>query len=121
MCAPSLVALYAMTRPPVVALAAPVFTGAGVEGKPLYFSDVVVSRSHPATDLAGLAAAVWGYNDTASLSGYSSLSGHVDLSGAVHTGSHLRSLELLERGVIEAAAIDSIVLALRRRSDPTVD
>ena len=121
MCAPSFVALDAMTPAPVVAVAAPVFTGAGVEGEPLYFSDVVVSRSHPATDLTGLGAAVWGYNDTASLSGYRSLSGRVDLGDAVHTGSHLRSLELLESGEIEAAAVDSIVLALQRHADPTLD
>jgi len=120
-CAPSYVALDAMTPAPVVAVAAPVFTGAGVDGEPLYYSDVVVARSHPARDLAALAGATWGYNDRASLSGYRSLDGRVDLARSVHTGSHLRSLELLEGGQIEAAAIDSVVLALRRRDDPTID
>ena len=121
MCAPSFVALDAMTPPPIVAVAAPVFTGAGVDGEALYYSDVVVARSHPATDLGALAGATWGYNDRASLSGYRSLIGRVDLARSVHTGSHLRSLELIEGGEIDAAAIDSVVLALRRRDDPTID
>lgn len=120
-CAPSFVALDAMTPPPVVAVAAPVFTGAGVDGEPLYYSDVVVPRSHPAQDLGALAGVVWGYNDRMSLSGYRSLVDRVDLTAAVHTGSHLRSLALLESGDIEAAAIDSVVLAMRRRDDPTID
>ncbi|HZQ83311.1 MAG TPA: PhnD/SsuA/transferrin family substrate-binding protein [Acidimicrobiales bacterium] len=120
-CAPSYVALDAMTQQPVVAVAAPVFTGAGVDGEALYYSDIVVPRSHPAQDLGALAGARWGYNDRASLSGYRSLVDRVDLTGAVHTGSHLRSLALLERGEIEAAAIDSVVLAMRRRDDPTMD
>ncbi|MBV9934012.1 MAG: PhnD/SsuA/transferrin family substrate-binding protein [Actinobacteria bacterium] len=121
MCAPSFVALDALTPPPVVAVAAPVFTGAGVDGVAQYYSDVVVAKSHPAGDLDALVGARWGYNDAASLSGYRSLVGRVDLEGALHTGSHLRSLELLEGGQIEAAAIDSIVLALRRLDDPTLD
>jgi phosphonate transport system substrate-binding protein len=104
-----------------VAVAAPVFSGAGIDGRPVYFSDVLVRQAHPARTLDDLAGATWGYNDVASLSGYHSLSGRVDLGGAVHTGSHLRSLELLDGGEIEAAAIDSIVLAMRRRADPTID
>jgi phosphonate transport system substrate-binding protein len=118
MCAPSFVALSAMAAPPVVPLAAPVFREHEHDGQAVYWSEVVVRASDPATDLADLDGAVWGYNDAASLSGYRSLPGWVDLSAAVHTGSHLRSLEMLEAGAIDAAAIDSVVLDLRRRTDP---
>jgi phosphonate transport system substrate-binding protein len=121
MCAPSFLALDAMPSPPVVAVAAPVFSGAGVEGRPVYFSDVVVQRSHPARSIADLIDARWGYNDAVSLSGYHSLRGLVDLSRARHTGSHLRSLELVVAGDVDAAAIDSIVLGLRHRADPALD
>ena len=121
MCAPSFVGLSAMPVPPVVPLAAPVFRDADNDGQPVYWSDVVVRASDPAAHLADLATAGWGYNDAASLSGYHSLSGLVDLSGAVHTGSHLRSLELLQAGEIDAAAIDSVVLALCRHRDPRLD
>ena len=121
MCAPSFVALSAMPVPPVVALAAPVFADADGDGSPVYWSDVVVRAGDGARGLGDLASAVWGYNDAASLSGYHALTGVVDLSGAVHTGSHLRSLELLQAGDIDAAAIDSVVLALRRREDPGFD
>ena len=121
MCAPSFVGLNGMAVPPVVPLAAPVFREHDHDGRAVYWSEVVVRASDSAVDLADLDSAVWGYNDTASLSGYHSLSGLVDLSAAVHTGSHLRSLELLQAGGIDAAAIDSVVLALYRRRDPGVD
>ena len=38
--------------------------------------------------------------------------------GAIETGSHRRSLELLASGELDAAAIDSTVLALEARADP---
>ena len=122
MCAPSFLALSAMRPPPVVAMAAPVFgDGNGVARGAVYFSDIVVHRTNPARSIAALADAGWGYNDAASWSGYHALGGKVDLSRALHTGSHLRSLELVASGAIDAAAIDSIVLALRRRADPALD
>lgn len=121
MCAPSFVGLSAMAVPPVIALAAPVYVDDDSAGAPVYWSDVVVRATDDATALSDLGDAVWGYNDPASLSGYHSLAGLVDLSGARHTGSHLRSLELLQTGEIDAAAIDSVVLGLRRRRDPGLD
>lgn len=121
MCSPSFVGLSGMAVPPVVPLAAPVFRDHDHDGRAVYWSEVVVRASDPAAALADLDSAVWGYNDAASLSGYHALSGLVDLSAAVHTGSHLRSLEMLDAGGIDAAAIDSVVLALRRRVDPGVD
>jgi len=121
MCAPSFVGLSAMAAPPVIALAAPVYVDDDSGGAPVYWSDVVVRATADATALSDLDDAVWGYNDPASLSGYHSLAGLVDLSGARHTGSHLRSLELLQSGEIDAAAIDSVVLGLRRRRDPGLD
>jgi phosphonate transport system substrate-binding protein len=118
MCAPSYVRLSAAEPPPVVPLAAPVFDGAGVDDRPVYYSDVIVRGDDPATSVADLVAARWGFNDPISLSGYHSLPSTVDRARARHTGSHLRSIELIVGGELDAAAIDSNVLAIRLRSEP---
>src|SRR5262249_42760807 len=70
----------------------------------------------------------WGYNDRESLSGYYSVLQAAAEHGASASflgrlrdmGSHLASLRALRRGGIDAAAIDSVVLALRWRRDPAL-
>ena len=97
-------------------------------GRPVYFSDIVVRKDHPARSFADLVNARWGYNDRESLSGYYSVvqtaaehGADATFLGRLHDmGSHLASLRGLRRGVIDAAAIDSTVLALRWRRDPTL-
>ena len=94
-------------------------------GRPVYFSDIVVRADNPARSFADLLDARWGYNDRESLSGYYSVlqtaaengAGTAFLGQLHDTGSHLASLRAIRRGTIEAAAIDSTVLALRQRRD----
>jgi phosphonate transport system substrate-binding protein len=97
-------------------------------GRPVYFSDIVVRADHPARSFADLVHARWGYNDKESLSGYYSVLQTAAEHGADRSflgrlrdmGSHLASLRALRKGAIDAAAIDSVVLALRWRRDPTL-
>ena len=94
-------------------------------GRPVYFSDIVVRANDRARSFADLVDARWGYNDRESLSGYYSVlqtaaehGADASFLGRLHDmGSHLASLRALRRGAIDAAAIDSTVLALRWRQD----
>jgi phosphonate transport system substrate-binding protein len=94
-------------------------------GRPVYFSEIVVRADNPARSFRDLVNARWGYNDRESLSGYYSVlqtaaehGADAAFLGRLHdTGSHLASLRALRRGTIEAAAIDSTVLALCQRRD----
>src|SRR5262249_58858989 len=105
-----------------------VFDDPRATGRPVYFSDIVVPADHPAHSFADLVNARWGFNDRESLSGYYSVlqtaaehGADVTFLGRLHDmGSHLASLRALRRGDIDAAAIDSSVLALRWRRDPAL-
>lgn len=127
LCSPSYLHLSSK-RPPSVALvpAGLVFADPRAEGRPVYYSDVVVRGSHEARRFADLQGRVWGYNDRCSLSGYYSTrqklgelgGGWSYFAAEVHTGSHLRSVEAILTGDIDAAAIDSNVLARLFADDP---
>ena len=94
--------------------------------RPVYFADVV----GPASGAGALEELVGGrvaYNDEVSLSGYHSLRFAFDTAGIqadrielVRSGSHLRSLELLRSGDVDAAALDSTVWQRCRRHDPAL-
>lgn len=93
-------------------------------GRPVYFGDVLVRAGGPPS-LAGLAGKRVAYNDDVSLSGHHSVRLALraagldrDLVELVRSGSHLRSLDLLTSGAVDAAAIDSNVWRRRRREDP---
>lgn len=99
---------------PVEALAAPVVDDAPAVEAPVYFSNVVVRPGAPS-----LRECRVGFNNHDSLSGWVLPRSGMDDPDAlrwVRTGSHRRSLELLEAGEIDAAPIDSYVLRLERRS-----
>lgn len=94
------------------------------KGRPIYFGDVLAKTGGPASlqDLAGRRVT---YNDDVSLSGYHSLRLALARAGVpldsvewVRSGSHLRSLELLLAGSVDAAAVDSNVWRRRRRESP---
>lgn len=94
-------------------LAAPVPTDPRAEGRPVYYSEVVVARDCTATSLEALRTLRWALNDPASLSGYRCVVDAIGApSSAIVSGSHLASLELVRTGVADAAAIDSNVLAM---------
>jgi phosphonate transport system substrate-binding protein len=99
-------------------LGAPVMRAPRYGEQPVYFSDVVVRRDSSYQSFADLRGAVWAYNEPNSLSGCAVLGAHLARLGetasfcgrVVESGAHLRSLELILEGAIDAAAIDSTVL-----------
>lgn len=127
-CAPTYAWLAAGASPPVL-LAAPVPLDARANRQPVYFADVVVRRDEPARTFDALVGKRWAYNDPASLSGYLCLERALAQSGlsratlgeALASGSHLASLSMVERGLVDAAPIDSNVLARVLRESPALD
>jgi phosphonate transport system substrate-binding protein len=112
--------------PPVEPLAAPVLAGDRYDGRPVYYSDVIVRRDSPITCLEELRGRSWAYNDPASHSGHT-----VTLYSLVRMGArpgfltrvvearfHQRAIRLVHAGAVDAAAIDSQVLAIELRDHP---
>lgn len=127
MCAPPFIWLRDREEPPVELLgAAPLFEDERTGGEPVYFSDVIVRRESPFHAFEDLRGGVWAYNDACSLSGYYCLlerfarmtSDGDEALRLSHSGSHIRSMELVADSRADAAAIDSNVLALRLARDP---
>jgi len=107
-------------------LAAPVMQGARYEGRPIYFSDVVVRRDSPFESFADLRGATWSYNEPSSQSGYNLIRCHLARLGersgyfgrVVEAGAHQMSLQMVLSGAVDASAIDSIVLELELKLRP---
>ena len=112
--------------PPVELVAAPVLQGERYQGRPIYFSDVIVQADSPLRSFADLKGHSWSYNDPDSHSGYNLTRHHLVQMGEIHgffshvvgAGSHQRSLRLVEDGEVDASAIDSQVLAIELRDHP---
>ena len=125
LCATSYVWLTEDADPPIRLVGgAWVPTDARAGGEAIYFGDVLApaGRVRSLAELAGRRVA---YNDDVSLSGYHSLrlalheaGVATDTVGFVRSGSHLRSLELLTEGAVDAATIDSNVWRRRAREQP---
>ena len=119
---------YTRKTAQVELLAAPVMRAARYQGRPIYFSDVIVRRDSPFCSFADLRGATWAYNDPGSFSGYAVLCAHLAALGEtgdyfgrlVESGAHLRSLELIATGAVDAAAIDSVVLELEYKRRPAL-
>ena len=113
---------------PISLLAAPVMAGARYGGRPIYFSDVVVRRDSHIRRFADLRGASWAYNEPGSQSGYHVTRYHLARLGetgryfgrVVGSGGHMRSLQLVLSGAIDASAIDSTVLEWAEARDPTL-
>jgi len=127
MCAPSFFWLHELEEPPVELLpAAPVFQDSRTPGQPVYFSEMIVRRESPVGSFLDLRGCSWAYNDPCSLSGYYSMLKKLAEMGEnlgffdrVHnSGSHLKSIKMVVRGKVDAAAIDSNVLRIKLRSSP---
>ena len=101
-------------------VAAPVMRHPRYQGRPIYFSDVIVQRDSKYYSFADLRGVSWAYNEPHSQSGYNVTRYHLAQLGeskgyfgrVVEAGSHLRALEMVLAGRIEATAIDSTVLEL---------
>ncbi len=112
--------------PPVALLAAPVLAGARYEGRPIYYSDVIVRADSPFQSFADLRGRRWAYNDRDSHSGYNITRYRLVQMGetqgffgaVIEAGWHQRAIEMVVTGEIDAAAIDSQVLAVELRDQP---
>jgi phosphonate transport system substrate-binding protein len=111
---------------PVQPLAAPVLAGDRYGGRPVYYSDVIVRRDSPITSLEELGGCSWAYNEPASHSGHAVTLYSLVRMGArpgffgrvVEAGFHQRAIRLVHAGAVDAAAIDSQVLAVELRDHP---
>jgi phosphonate transport system substrate-binding protein len=107
-------------------LAAPVVAGDRYGGRPVYFSDVIVSRESPFQAFTDLRGASWSFNDPDSHSGYlATLTQLLDLGQTeaffgrvIDAGWHQVSVELVASGRVDASAVDSHVLAVELRDRP---
>lgn len=105
-------------RSDVRLLAAPVMGHDRYEGRPVYFSDVIVRHDSPFRRFADLEGARWAYNEPRSYSGTIVVCRHLAEQGldgsyfgtAVESGYHTRSLQMVLEGHVDATAIDSTVL-----------
>ena len=115
-------------QPTVELLAAPVWRGEPYADRPVYYSAVVVGAAAPYQQWADLRGTTWGYNEPNSLSGYHVLTHHLATLGervgyfgcSVAVGSHQRALQLIARGELDVAVIDTTVLAQALVDEPAL-
>lgn len=113
---------------PIELLCAPVMAAPRYGGRPVYFTDVVVRRDHPARAFADLRGTVWAYNDRGSHSGYNVVRHHLlalgETSGyferVVESGAHQNSIQMLLDREVDASGIDSTVLELELARRPEI-
>jgi phosphonate transport system substrate-binding protein len=112
--------------PCVEPLAAPLLQGPRYEGRPVYFSDIIVQRESPFRSFADLRGRSWSYNEPLSHSGYGVTRYRLVQMGetngyfgkVVEAGWHERSIRMVAAGEVDASAVDSHVLALTLRDHP---
>jgi phosphonate transport system substrate-binding protein len=110
-----------------VAVAAPVLADPRSGGRPVYWSEVVVTADRPWRAFGDLRGATLAYNEPESFSGYHCVRGHLAALGetaaffgaTVEAGYHGAALAMVADGRADAAAVDVHVLALARHlGDP---
>ena len=109
-------------------LAAPFMARERYQNEPIYFSDVVVSAESAFQTFEDLRGASWAYNEPGSQSGYNIARYHLASLGekegyfgiVIQAGSHERSLKLILRGKVDAAAIDTTVLDIELAHKPEI-
>jgi phosphonate transport system substrate-binding protein len=107
-----------------VPVAAPVLEGERYEGKPIYFSDVIVHTDSPFRSFLDLRGRSWAYNEPLSHSGYGLTRYHLVRLGetngffgdVVEAGFHREALRMVARKEVDGSAIDSQVLAVELRN-----
>jgi phosphonate transport system substrate-binding protein len=113
-------------KPAVELLAAPVLKGTRYADQPVYFSDVIVHRDSAYKTFLDLRGHSWAYNDRDSHSGYNltryALVCLGETSGffgsVLEAGFHQEAIRMVASGAVDAAAIDSQVLAIELRDHP---
>ncbi|MGQ0603259.1 MAG: PhnD/SsuA/transferrin family substrate-binding protein [Anaerolineales bacterium] len=108
-------------EPVVRLMAAPVMPAPRYNDRPVYFSDVIVQRDSRFHTLSDLRGATFAYNETISMSGYVLPRYHWLTLGedlltffgqTVQSGAHAHSMDWVESGRADCAAIDSVVLEM---------
>lgn len=113
---------------PIELLAAPVLEGERYGRRPIYFSDVIVRADRPFRSFADLRGRSWSYNDPDSHSGYGVTRYRLVEMGEtpgffgkiIEAGFHQESIRMVREGEIDASAIDSQVLEVAMRDDPSL-
>ena len=113
---------------PAVPIAAPVLEGGRYGDEPIYYSDVIVHRDSPFSSFLDLRGRSWAYNEPHSQSGYGITRYHLVEIGETHgffgevveAGFHEESIRMVAAGEVDASAIDSQVLAVAMRDDPSL-
>jgi phosphonate transport system substrate-binding protein len=113
---------------PALPIAAPVLEGERYAGRPIYFSDVIVHRDSPWNSFLDLRGRSWAYNEPLSHSGYGITRYHLVEIGETHgffgevieAGFHEESVRKVAEREVDASAIDSQVLAVTMRDDPSL-
>jgi phosphonate transport system substrate-binding protein len=114
--------------PPVELLVAPILRGDRYQGRPIYFSDVIVHCDSTLKSFADLRGCTWAYNELGSHSGYNITRYRLLQLGetqgffgrVVAAGSHQKAIELVCAGEVDAAAIDSQTLAVELQERPAL-
>lgn len=109
-------------------LAAPLLRGRRYAGRPIYFSDVVVRADSEYRSLDDLRGTRWAFNEPYSHSGFLVVlhevairpDGDGFLGEAVEAGFHDESLRMVLDGRVAWAAIDSQVLGIWLRRQPSL-
>jgi len=113
---------------PAVPIAAPVLVGDRYASEPIYFSDVIVHRDSPFQSFLDLRGHSWAYNEPLSHSGYGITRFHLVeigetdgfFSEVIEAGFHETAMRLVACHEVDASAIDSQVLAVALRDDPSL-
>lgn len=113
---------------PAVPVAAPVLMGERYDGRPVYFSDVIVRADGPFRSFLDLRGHSWAYNEPLSHSGYGITRYHLLELGETHgffseviaAGFHETAIRLVANGEVAGSAVDSQVLEIALRDDPSL-
>ncbi|MDH3189423.1 MAG: PhnD/SsuA/transferrin family substrate-binding protein [Acidimicrobiia bacterium] len=111
---------------PATPVAAPVLRCPRYQGRPVYFSDVIVRPDSDIHEFSDLRGRSWAYNEPLSHSGYGITRYHLvtlgETSGffgeVVEAGYHQTAIELVRDGDVDASAIDSQVLEVAMNEVP---
>ncbi|ESO97728.1 hypothetical protein LOTGIDRAFT_208867 [Lottia gigantea] len=108
--------------------AAPLHIHKNSQNRPVYFSDVIIDSSNKLKykEFQDLKGHKWAYNDNLSVSGNLIVLKNLKQMGVNSTffgnilcsGSHLKSIEMVLDGTVDAAAIDSNTLSAYLKSHP---
>jgi phosphonate transport system substrate-binding protein len=109
-------------------LAAPVLAEPRYEGRPVYFSDVIVREDSSVRSFDDLRGRRWAYNDPYSLSGWLLVRYQLLQMGETEaffrhvtfSGGHQESIRMVINGEVDASAIDSHVLGVEYARNPAL-